>query len=224
MWELEYKESRVPKNCFWTVVLEKTLESPLDSKEIQPVHPKGDQSWVSRKDWCWSWNSSTLATWCEELTHWKRPWWWERLKAGGEGVDRGWDGWMALPTQRAWVWVNSRSWWWTRRPGMLQCMGSQRVWTRLSDWTDSQSRRSLFREAHWLLWPTDPQFKCVDLGLSFPSHRATGCVGHPRLPASLSNDKHPFMTYKTSQNSLSVSKICLPSLQATKAILSNSDL
>ena len=81
MWELDYKESWVPKNwCFWTVVLEKTLESPLDCKEIQPVHPKGKQSWIYWKDWCWSWNSNTLATWCEELTHWERPWCWERWK------------------------------------------------------------------------------------------------------------------------------------------------
>ena len=68
------KKAEVKNWCFWTVVLEKTVESPLDCKEIQPVHPKGDQSWVFRKDWCWSWNSNTLATWCEELTHLKRPW------------------------------------------------------------------------------------------------------------------------------------------------------
>ena len=80
------------------------------------------------KDWCWSWNSNTLATWCEELTHLKRPWCWERLKVGGKGDDRGWDGfWMASPTQWAWVWVNSESWWGTGRPGVLQSMGSQRV-------------------------------------------------------------------------------------------------
>ena len=66
----------------------------------------------------WSWNSNTLATWCEELTPWKRPWCWERLNAGGEADDRGWDGWMALPTQWTWVWVSSESWWWT---GKLAC-------------------------------------------------------------------------------------------------------
>ena len=88
-------------------------------KEISPR--------VLWKDWCWSWNSSTLATSCEELTHWKRPWCWEGFGAGGEGDDRGWDGWMASLTQWTWVWVNSRSWWWTGRPGMLQFMGSQRV-------------------------------------------------------------------------------------------------
>ena len=79
------------------------------------------------KDWCWSWNSNTLASWCEELTHLKRPWCWERLRAGREEDDRGWDGWMASPTQWTWVWVNSRIWWWTGRTGMLQSMESQRV-------------------------------------------------------------------------------------------------
>ena len=128
MWELDYKKSWVLKNwCFWTVVLEKTLESPLDCKEIQPVHPKGDQSWVFIKDWCWSWNSNTLATSCEELTHWKRPCWWEELGAGGEGDDRGWDSWMASPTRWTWILVNSRSWWWTGRPGVLRFTGLQRV-------------------------------------------------------------------------------------------------
>ena len=78
-----------------------------------------------------------LAIWCEKLTHSKRPWWWERLKAGGEGDDRGWDGWMASPTQWTWVWVNCRSWWWTGRPGVLWFMGSQRVgqdWATELNW------------------------------------------------------------------------------------------
>ena len=103
-----------------------TLESPLDCKEIQPVHPKGGQSWVFIGRTDVEAETNTLATWCEELTHWKRPWCWERLKAGGEGDDRGWDGWMASPTWWTWVWWNSRSWWWTGRPGVLQSMGSQR--------------------------------------------------------------------------------------------------
>ena len=91
--ELDYKESWAPKNwCFWTVVLEKTLESPLDFKEIEPVHPRGNQSWVFIGRTDWRWNFNILATWCEELTHLKRPWCWERLRAGGEGDDRGWDG------------------------------------------------------------------------------------------------------------------------------------
>ena len=87
------------------------------------------------KDWCRSWNSKTLATWCKELTHQKRPWCWERLRAGGEGDDRGWDCWMASPTWRTWVWESSGSWWWIGRPGVLQSMGSQNQ-TRLSDWTE----------------------------------------------------------------------------------------
>ena len=89
---------------------------------------------VHWKNWCWSWNSNPLATSCEELTHWKRPWCWGRLRAGGEGDDRGWDGWIASPTQWRWVWVNSGNWWWTGRPGVLRFMGSLRVrhaWSNL---------------------------------------------------------------------------------------------
>ena len=93
-----------------------------------PTNPSWRRSvlGVHWKDWCWSWNSNTLATWCEELTHLKRPWCWDRLRAG-EGDNRGWDGWMASPTQQTWVWINSGSWWWTERPGVLQSMGSQGV-------------------------------------------------------------------------------------------------
>ena len=92
---------------------------------------------VNWKDWCWSWNSNTLATSCKELTHWKRPWCWEGFGAGGEGDDRGWDGWMASPTRWTWVWVNSWSWWWTGRPGVLRFMGSKRVghdWVTELNW------------------------------------------------------------------------------------------
>ena len=119
MWELHYKESWALKNwCFWTVVLEKTLESLLDCKEIKLVILKESSPEYSLKDWCWSWGSNTLTTWWEELTHLKRPWCLEWLKAGGEGDDRGWDGWMASLTLWKWVWVNSGSWWWTGQPGV----------------------------------------------------------------------------------------------------------
>ena len=104
--------------------------SPSWRKSVLNIH------W---KDWCWSWISNTLATWWEELTHWKRPWCWQRLKAGGEGDDRGWDGWMASPTPWTCVRVNSRSWWWTGKPGMLQSMGLQRVghnWVTELNWTE----------------------------------------------------------------------------------------
>ena len=94
-------------------------------KEISPEY-------IHWKDWCWSWNSNTLATWCEELTYLKRSWCWERLKAGGYGDKRGWDGWMASQTQWTWVWANSRSWWSTGRPGMLQSVG-HKEWDT-TDW------------------------------------------------------------------------------------------
>ena len=102
-------------------------------KEIGPEY--------SLEGWCWSWNSNTLTTWCEELTHWKRAWCWEKMKVGGEGNDRGWDCWMASLTQWIWVWVNSRSWWQTGRTGMLQSMRLQRVrqnWAIELNWTESR--------------------------------------------------------------------------------------
>ena len=124
LWEMNSKEGRMLKNwCFQIVVLEKTLESALESKEIKIVNLKGNQPWILWKDWCWSWSSITLATWCEELTHWKRPWWWERLKAEEEG-DR-WGGWMASPIQWTWTWTISGKWWRTGKSGMLQSMESR---------------------------------------------------------------------------------------------------
>ena len=102
---------------------------------------------VHWRDWCWSWNSNPLATWREELTHWKRPWCWEGLGAGGEGDDRGWYGWMASPTQWTWVWVDSG------RPGVLWFMGSQ-SWTRLSDWTELNWRLRIELYEIDTLWRT----------------------------------------------------------------------
>ena len=109
--ELDLKEGWAPKNWyFWTAVLEKTLKSPLDSKGIKPVNPKVNQPWIfiGRTDAV----AETpvighLATWCSELTHWKRPWCWERLRARGEAGNKGWDGWMASLSQWTWVWANS---------------------------------------------------------------------------------------------------------------------
>ena len=129
MWELDYEESWAPNNwCFWTVVLEKTLESPLYCKEIQPVHSEGDsQPWDF-----FGRNDATAETPVLWPPHAKscligKDWCWEGLGAGGEGDDLGWDGWMVSRTRWTWVWVNSGSWWWTGRPGVLQFMGLQRV-------------------------------------------------------------------------------------------------
>ena len=140
MWELDCEEGWAPKNwCFWTVVLEKTLESPLDCKEIQPMPSEGDRPWdfFGGNDA----KAETPVLWPPHVKSWLigqdcdagRDW----GQAGGEGDDRGWDGWMASPTRWTWVWVNSRSWWWTGRPGVLRFMGLQRVghdWATELNW------------------------------------------------------------------------------------------
>ena len=126
MWKLDNKKGWALKNwCLRTVVLEKIFESPLDSKEIKPVNPKGNQPWMftGRTD-CWSWSSSTLATWCKQPTHWKRLWCWERLKARGEGDDRWLDG-ITDPLDMSLSYL--RRWWRTGKPGMLQPMALQTV-------------------------------------------------------------------------------------------------
>ena len=137
MWQLDYIESWAPKNwCFWTVVLEKTLESPLDCKEIQPVHPKGNQSWISigRPDA----EAKTPILWPPDAKNWltgKDPDAGRDCGARGEGDDRGWDGWMASPTRCTWVWVNSGV---GDGPGGLACSDSwvAKSLTRLSNWTE----------------------------------------------------------------------------------------
>ena len=163
MWELDYKESWVPKNwCFWIAVLEKTLEGPLYCKEIQPVHPKGISSEYSLEGLMLKLKLQFFGPWCEELIQWKRPWCWERLKTGGEGDDTGWDGWMASPTQWTWVWASSRSWWWTGNPGMLQSMVLQRGKHDWANWTELNGNKRkqnkilwcscLVAKSYWTLW------------------------------------------------------------------------
>ena len=126
IWELDRKEDWVSKNwCFWTVVLEKTLESPLDCKKIKLVNPKGNQPWIliGRTDA----EAESPKLWPPDVKNWlwKRPWCWKRLKAGGEGGDRGWDGRMAPMTQQTWVWTGSWRWWGTGKPGVLQSTASE---------------------------------------------------------------------------------------------------
>ena len=144
MWELDCEESR-RIDAFELWCWRRLLKVPWTARRSNQSILKEISPGVLWKDWCWSWNSNPLATWCTQLTHLKRPWCWERLKAGGKGDDRGWDGWMASPTQWTQVWVNSGSWWWTRRPGVLQSMGSQRVghdWATKLNW-NIQNRKVL---------------------------------------------------------------------------------
>ena len=159
------EESWALKNwCFWAVVLEKTLESPLDCKEIQPVHFKGDQSWVffGRTDA----KAETPVLWPPHAKSWligKDPDAERNWGAGGEGDDRGWDGWMASPIQWTWVWVNSGSWWWTGRPGVLWFMGLQKV---VHDWATEliELNQSLFQYIFWvqnILCPSPSTEECL---------------------------------------------------------------
>ena len=132
------------KVCIYVNV--KTLESPLDCKEIQPVHPKGNQSWVfiGRTDA----EAETPGLWPPHAKSWLigKDWCWEGLGAG-EGDERGWDGWMASPARLTWVWVNSGSWWRTGRPGVLRFMGSRRV---RHDWATDLIWSDLTPKKHWM--------------------------------------------------------------------------
>ena len=127
MWALDHEGWELKNWCLQTVVLEKTLESPLDSKEIKPVNPKGNQAWifVGRTDA----EAETPILWPPDVKNWLiwKTLMLEWLKAGREGDNRGWDGWMASPAWWTRVWASSRSWWWTGKPGVLQSMGLQRV-------------------------------------------------------------------------------------------------
>ena len=118
MWEWTIKKAEQWRNdafqlwCWrdsWVPWTARGSNQSIKRKSVLNIH------W---KDWCWKWKSNTLATWCEELTHLKRSWCWERMKAGGKEDDRRWDGWMASPTQWTGVWVNSGSWWWTGNPAV----------------------------------------------------------------------------------------------------------
>ena len=131
--------------------------SPSWRRSVLGVHWKG---------WCWSWNSDTLATRCKELTDWKRPWFWEGLGAGGEGDDRWWDGWRHHWLDGHGFVVDSGSWWWTRRPGVLRFMGSQRVghdWVTELNWTECVSLNPKL-----LIYPSHPQpFHLTTISLFF---------------------------------------------------------
>ena len=146
-WELDCEESWALKSwCFWTVVLEKTLESPLDCREINESILEEISCECSLEGLMLKLKLQYFATWCEELTHLKRPWFWESLKAWGEGENRGWDGWMASPTRCTRVWASSGCWWWTEKPGVFKSMMLQKVrhdlamnWTKLINYINQDN-------------------------------------------------------------------------------------
>ena len=149
---MDHKESWALKNwCFWTVVLKKILKSLLDYKEIKPVHPKGNQSWIfiGRTDA----EAETPILWPPDEKNWlirKDP---EagKVEAWEEGDDRGWDGWLTSLTQWSWVWASSQGWWWTGKPSVLQFMGLQKV-RRLSNWTEYPDLYFTHRSESFLSW------------------------------------------------------------------------
>ena len=138
MWELEHKESWVPKNwCFWTVVLEKTLESPLHARRSNQSILKEISPGSSLEEMMLKLKLQYFGHLMRRADSLEKPWCWERLRAGGEGNDRRWDGWMASLTWWTWVWVNSRSWWWRGRPGVLWSMGCKELdTTEWLNWTE----------------------------------------------------------------------------------------
>ena len=181
--ELDHKESWAPKNgYFWTVLLEKTLDSPLDCKEIQPVNPKGNQAWIliRRTDA----EAEAPVLWPPDAKNWligKRPWCWERLKAGEEGNNRVWDGWMASLTQWTWVWVNSGSWWWTGKPGLLQSIGLWRVrhsWATELNWAEWIWQNPLMSIGN--TWPSENRWDHVTPLSDAMQWLPSSCQGKPK--------------------------------------------
>ena len=153
-------------------------------------------------------SSNTLTTWCKELTHWERPWCWEGLKAGREGDNRGWVGWMTSPTQRTWVWTSSQTWWWTGKPGVLQSMASQRVghnWVTELNWklyTTSGFRD--FKHFLFVILPISVQFSHSVVSDSLPPHESQ----HIRPPC-------PSPTPGVYPNSCAFSQGCHPAISSS---------
>ena len=182
MWELDHKEDRVPKDwCFWTVVL-KTLESSLDCKEIKPVNPKGNQSWIfiGRTEA----EAQTPILWPPDA----KTWFTGKDSDAGEDWGQqekgttGQDCWMVLSTQWTGVWVSSRSWWWTGRSGMLQSMGSQRVgrdWVTELNWGDWLKEKALPRLCSRIiclpLLPMETNYSCVSFRRKLQRVKSKDC-------------------------------------------------
>ena len=166
MWELDYKESWAPKSlCFWTVVLEKTLESPLDCKEIQPVHKEISPEY-SLERLMLKLKLQYFSHLMQRTNSQERTWCWEILKAGGEGGDTGWDGWMASLTWWTWVWASSGSWWWTGKPCQAAVRGV--IESDMTEWLNWTELFCLIaRSSSTLCDPTDCS-SAVSLILTIP--------------------------------------------------------
>ena len=137
MWELDHKAEHRRIDAFELWCWRRLLRVPWTARRSNQSILKEISPEYSSEGLMMKLKLQYLATWCEELTQWKRPWCWERLKAGGEGDERGWDGWMASPTWWTRVWASSGSWWWTGRPGVLRSLGSQRAghhWATELNW------------------------------------------------------------------------------------------
>ena len=177
---------------------------------------------IHGKDWCWSWSSNILANWHEELTDWKKPWCWERLKVGEED-NRGWDGCMASPTQWRWTWARSGRWWWTGKPGVLQSMGLQRVghdWaTELTEQAIASRDRKKFpgklfpnkypvicfpRSLHW---ETDHYFLTESQGWLFTINMASKFSLFPNQFGPLSKKGNTFWRAPEMKRKLHTSKL-----------------
>ena len=140
MWELDYKERWASKNwCFWTVVLEKTLGRPLVAKSVNQSILKEISPGISLEGMMIKLKLQYFGHLMQRIDHWKRRWCWEGMGAGGEGDDRGWNGWMASLTQWTRVWASSGRWWRTGKPDVLQSMGLQRVW---HNWATEQKQET----------------------------------------------------------------------------------
>ena len=197
MWELNHKKAehwRIDAFELWCCT--RFLRIPWTARSKQSILKEISPEYSL--EGCWSWSSNTLTTWCEELAHWKRPWYWERSKAGGEGGDRGWDGWMASPTQWTWVWASSRSWWRIGKPGVLQFMGLQRVrhdWATELNWIHNKIIFKTFYSVLQINKQCD-DFRWTAKGLS----HAYTCIHSPLLSR---------VPHTVEQSSIEQSSMCI---------------
>ena len=159
MWKMDPKEGWAPKNWYFELwCWRRLLRVPWTARRSNQSILKKINPEYSLEGLMLKLKLQYLATWCDEPKYWKRPWSWEGLGAGGEGDDRGWDGWMASPTRWTWVWVNSGRWWWTGRPGMLWFIGSQRVghdWATELNWTALSGVMQKSKQMWYNSWSCD---------------------------------------------------------------------